>query len=325
MGDPGVGPLGRSGRMERVAEQDEPGVRGVGLGGGEARHATTEGVATDGDVRLGSGPRGGRQAGRPRPCAWAGRWPWRPRRAPADRRRTGPCWPPCRSRRVPGSTRMPMPYRVAGTARPGYIGHGPVGSWPGRRPTRPSSGLPAPEGPMPLTVHDAAAPRLTDRRSPSRSSSAARRARSGASVAGPRDGARRGPAARRPSPTAEPDSDCPRPTPAPTDPGRPSSARPSRSTAAATATASACPSTAPAAGRSPARTPRRSSPTTTAARPSGRSRPRPASGSGSCRLAATSTDAPLVDLRPRGAVDDRRHRRDVPGRRGPPASPRRRP
>ena len=51
MGDPGVRPLGRAGRMERVAEQDEPGVRGVGLGRGEARHATAERMAADGHVR----------------------------------------------------------------------------------------------------------------------------------------------------------------------------------------------------------------------------------------------------------------------------------
>ena len=45
-----VGPLGRAGRMQRIAEQDERGVRRTGLGGGQARDATAVRVAADGDV-----------------------------------------------------------------------------------------------------------------------------------------------------------------------------------------------------------------------------------------------------------------------------------
>ena len=95
--DPRVGPLGRPGRMERIAEQHEAGVRRVRLGGGQARDAAAERVATDGDVgasrddqveggqgllgpALGQVDRGGRDASRQQPVderGHAGRCPAR--------------------------------------------------------------------------------------------------------------------------------------------------------------------------------------------------------------------------------------------------------
>ena len=51
VGDPGLGPLGRAGRMERVAEQHERGVGRVRFRGGEAGDATPVRVAADRHVR----------------------------------------------------------------------------------------------------------------------------------------------------------------------------------------------------------------------------------------------------------------------------------
>ena len=47
VGDPGGGPLRGSGRMERVAEQDERGIRGTGFGRGEAGDPAAVLVTTD--------------------------------------------------------------------------------------------------------------------------------------------------------------------------------------------------------------------------------------------------------------------------------------
>ena len=109
-------------------------------------------------------------------------------------------------------------------------------------------------------------------------------------------------------------------------PVRPCSGRPSRSTVAATATASGCRSTAPAAARWPAR-PRPTilahyyQGTTLGIDPDDHADPGPRP----VRMARHGRAAPLLVYGRRDGLDDRRHRDDVPGRRGAAADPRRRP
>ena len=84
MGDPGVGPLGRTGRMERVVTDESRGT-GTLLGRGEAGHPAAVRVAADGDVR--AGRRITRWKAGTTSSAWrlGGRSRPLPRRALADR------------------------------------------------------------------------------------------------------------------------------------------------------------------------------------------------------------------------------------------------
>ena len=150
VGDPRVRPLRGPGRVERVAEQDEARIGCVGFGGGEARHAAAVRVPSDRDVgAVGDDEMEGRQrilGLAPGQVDGGGVDAARPQ-AVHERRHAGRRPARAVSQEAPDTHR----HRVAAEARPGYIGHGPVGSWPSGRasghPRRPN----APEGPVPLT------------------------------------------------------------------------------------------------------------------------------------------------------------------------------
>ena len=116
MADPGVGALGRSGRVERVAEQHEAGIRRVGLGGRQARDASAIGVAADGHVRRRRDDQVERRDGVLRLALGQVDGARRPRPGPAARSRTAPCWRPSRSLRGQGRQRTltPQAYPCGG-------------------------------------------------------------------------------------------------------------------------------------------------------------------------------------------------------------------
>ena len=308
MGDPGLRALGRAGRMERVAEQHEPGVRGVGLCCREARDATTERMAPDGDVRRGRHDEveGGhgilglalREVDRGR-CDPAGA------EALHERRHAR-----CRAARA---VSQEAPDRHADRVVASAAVRGRHRSWPGRvmvgREAAGASSLSDPTG-GPCAAHARNPPPharpIRGRHRRSWRSCSSRSSRASVAERGPRSARMRATrrraecrvASRAPRPARRP-----RPLrrrPRPRRRGRPCSGRPSRSSAVATGMASACRSTAPAAAPSPARTRRRSSPTTTAVPRWVRSRARRASASWSCIATHATATKPLVVYGRRG-------------------------
>ena len=277
VGDPGVGPLRRTGGMERVAEQDERRIRAVRLGGGQARHATAVRVAADRDIAARSARRGGTPGPRPRPCAWAGRSPRRARRARPDRPRTASCSPTSRSPRARGTGAVPcregsLYMGRSDGRRVGLTGHGRGLDAPGILTTNermrhpwpwsPSSDrtrAPSPVVALTLAIALAWTPLGT-------------RAAEFVPIVDPTPTPTPTPIAD-PTPTSDSDARVRRPRRArrrrqrrsrrPSRRRRPRPRRParrrwppaSRSTAVATGTASACRSTGPAVARWPARTP----------------------------------------------------------------------
>ena len=276
VGDPGLGPLGRAGRVERVAEQDERRVRGVRFRGGQAGHPAAVRVPADDHVRRRRARPGGRPARRPRPCAWAGRSPSR-----STPRAASPLTNGAMLAAVP---RRPVPQIAAEIhhrqrSRGGPVDgtpRGPTGSWPS---TDAPAILAPPRTRDPCRRSSIGAPSARARRSPTRRS-ARRAVRVGGAQPAHRQPTRR-PRRRRRADRPDASSATERHVPRPRLRAR------RRDVAVRRAR--------PRARRPDGRP--RSSPTTTRARRSGTIAPTRRSGSASSHDFAAAATKPLVALR----------------------------